>query len=108
MTRVWIAGCLAGLAYSAQGGGAQVIPTNAAFHVTVDQPPNGTISVHPAVPAKGMLPGGTVLTVRISPAAGYAIDSGYSTVHGPWSPAYQEFFTRTFHVSVDQDRRIGA
>lgn len=108
ITRVWIAcSFLAGLVCSAQDGNAQGIPMKA-YHVSVDQPTNGTISVHPAVPASGMFPGGTVLTVKINPAAGYAIDSGYSTVHGPWSPAYQEFFTRAFHVPLDQDRRIGA
>lgn len=80
----------------------------ATFHVTIDRPTKGAILVRPTIPADGNVAVGTVLTVKISPARGYAIDSGYSTVHGPWSPAYQEFFTPEFLVTIDQDREIGA
>jgi acetyl esterase/lipase len=74
----------------------------------VDQPVNGSISVYPPIRDGGKVPAGTELSIKISPAPGYAIDSGYSTVHGPWTPAYQEWFTPTFQMPVDQDRRIGA
>src|SRR3954471_11915748 len=56
-----------------------------AFTITITQPINGTITVTPPIPAGGKVPAGTVLTVKISPAPGFAIDSGYSTVRGPWS-----------------------
>lgn len=78
------------------------------FHVTIDQPTNGAISLRPAIPADGNVRSGTILTVKVSPSQAYAVDSGYTTVHGPWSPAYQEFFTPKFYVTVDQDREIGA
>ncbi len=78
------------------------------FHVVVDPPINGAISIHPAIPADGNLPAGTVLKVKISPARGYTIDSGYCTGPAPWQPAYYEFFTPKFQVIVDGNKSIGA
>ncbi len=78
------------------------------YHITVDAPANGTLSIHPAIPPDGNVAAGTVLTVKISPARGFAIDSGYCTGPGPWQPAYYEFFTPKFRVTVDRDKRIGA
>src|SRR5882724_10817028 len=78
------------------------------FNVTVEQPTNGSITINPPIPADGKVAAGTVLTASVSPAAGYALDSGYYTIPGPWSPAYFELFTPEFKVLVDQNRTIGA
>lgn len=78
------------------------------FTVAVEQPANGTMKIRPPIPADGKVPAGTILTVKISPAPGYAIDSGYCTGHAPWNPAYFEFFTPKFQVDIDQNRAIGA
>ncbi len=87
---------------------SQAAPTSTNFTVTIEPPEHGKISVEPAVPADGKVPAGTVLTLRISPDRGYAIDSGYCTGPAPWTPAFYEFFTPEFQVTVDQDRKIGA
>jgi acetyl esterase/lipase len=50
---------------------------------------------------------GTVLNVSLTPAEGYALDSGYYTGKGPWFPAYFESPAPHFQVVADQDRQIG-
>ena len=78
------------------------------FKVTIEQPTNGNITVSPAIPADGKVAAGTILTATVSPAPGYALDSGFYTIPGPWGRAYNEFPTQEFQVPVDQDRVIGA
>jgi acetyl esterase/lipase len=87
---------------------AQATQTNTKFTVTLQPPAHGTMLIQPPIPADGKVPAGTVLSVKISPDKGYAIDSGFCTGRAPWSPAYFEFFTPEFHVIADQDRKIGA
>jgi acetyl esterase/lipase len=78
------------------------------FNVKLEQPANGTISVNPPIPADGKVAAGTILTASVLPATGYALDSGFYTISGPWTPAYCEFFTPEFQVPIGQDRTIGA
>ncbi|HEX4264280.1 MAG TPA: alpha/beta hydrolase [Verrucomicrobiae bacterium] len=77
------------------------------FDVTVVKPVNGSIVIDPPVPADGKVAAGTVLNVTVTPAEGYALDSGYYTMKGPWFPAYFESPTPKFQVVVDQDRQVG-
>ena len=74
------------------------------YTVTVDKPENGRIIIASLIPDDGKVPAGTVLMVTASPAAGYALDSGYFTTPGPWGRAYHEFGTPEFRVIVDQDK----
>lgn len=87
---------------------AHATPAVTNFTVTIESPAHGTMFIRPPVPADGKVPAGTVLSVKISPDLGYAIDSGYCTGPAPWSPAYYEFFAPEFHVTIDQDRKVGA
>ena len=87
---------------------AQTDSSKVYFNVTVEQPTDGSITINPPIPAGGKVAAGTVLTATVSPAAGYALDSGYYTISGPWSPAYFEVFTPEFQIPVDQNRTIGA
>lgn len=77
------------------------------FDVTVVKPDNGNIVIAPPVPADGKVAADTILNVTLTPAGGYALDSGYYTGKGPWFPAYFESPTPHFQVVIDQDRQIG-
>ena len=87
---------------------AQSEPAKKTFTVTAEQLEHGTITVHPPIPADGRVAAGTVLTVKASPSAGYALDSGYYTAPGPWGKAYFESPTSKFQVTIDRDKGIGA
>ena len=89
------------------GAGAQTDPPKM-FTVTTDKVENGSLSITPTVPEDGKLAAGTVLTVKLTPAAGYAVDSGYFTTPGPWGRAYHEFASSEFQVTLDQNKGIGA
>ena len=89
------------------GAGAQT-ETPKMFRVTTDKVENGSLSISPAVPEDGKLAAGTVLTVKLTPAAGYAVDSGYFSTPGLWGRAYHEFGTAEFQVTLDQNKGIGA
>jgi len=69
---------------------------------------NGSLKITPPLPDGGKVPAGTVLTVTLTPAAGYAVDTGYYTIPGQWGRAYHEFPTAEFQVTIDQDKGIGA
>lgn len=87
---------------------AQTETSKTQLTVSLDKPENGSITVKPALPADGKVEAGTVLTVTLSPAPGFAVDSGYYTTPGPWGRAYHEFATAEFQVTVDQNKMIGA
>lgn len=78
------------------------------FAVTVEKISHGHIAIEPPLPADGKVAAGTTLNVTALPDEGYAVDSGYYLIPGPWQPAYREFATATFQVPVDRDRHIGA
>ena len=81
--------------------------TQKTFKVTVVKPDNGNMVIDPAVPADGKVAADTVLHVTLTPADGYALDSGYYTGKGPWFPAYFESPVPHFDIVVDQDRQVG-
>ncbi len=47
------------------------------FSITLDPVKHGSIKLDPPVPEDGKYPAGTVVTVRATPAEGYAVDSVY-------------------------------
>ena len=98
----------AGLFSNAHFAAAQIKAPAKNFTVTIVSPAHGSMVIKPPVPADGKVPAGTVLSVKISPERGYAIDSGFCTGRAPWTPAYFEFFKSRFRVTIDQDREIGA
>ena len=98
----------AGLFGDAHFASAQIKAPATNFTVTIVSPAHGSIVIRPPVPADGKVPAGTVLSVKISPDRGYALDSGFYTGRAPWTPAYFEFFKSKFRVTTDQDREIGA
>ncbi|MDQ8203482.1 alpha/beta hydrolase [Pelagicoccus sp. SDUM812003] len=78
------------------------------FKVGLDEATNGSFSIDPELPADGMVPAGTVITVSTKPDKGYTLDAGYYSVPGRWGAMYYESMTPTFEVVVDQEKNIGA
>ena len=78
------------------------------FSVTLDAPQHGKFEIHPALPADGRFPAGTMVTVTTHADPGYAFDSGYYSAPGRWGTMYYESMTPTFKVKVDKDLHIGA
>lgn len=78
------------------------------FTVTTDKLENGSLKISPPLPDDGKVAAGTVLTVTLTPADGYAVDSGYYSIPGPWGRAYSEFATSEFQVTMDRNKGIGA
>jgi hypothetical protein len=52
------------------------------FTVTVTKPEHGVFEIMPALPAGGMLPAGSVITVAATPAYGFAVDGVFDTIPG--------------------------
>jgi len=80
----------------------------ASFTVTVVPPEHGTLQLMPAPPADGKYAAGTVVTVKTTPAKGYALDSAWYSVPGRFGQMYHEGMTPEFKVTIDRDKRIGA
>ena len=80
----------------------------ASFTVTVVPPEHGTLQLMPALPADGKYAAGTVVTVKTTPAKGYALDSAWYSVPGRFGQMYHEGMTPEFKVTIDRDKRIGA
>jgi acetyl esterase/lipase len=87
---------------------AQTEVTNAPFAVTIDKPENGSITIEPSLPEDGKVAPGTVLTIKASPAAGFALDSGYYSAPGMFGKMYYEFMSPVFQVTIDQNKGVGA
>lgn len=77
------------------------------FPVIIDKVLNGKISLDPKASVEGTYPAGTVIKVKAMPEAGYVLDSGYFSVKGAWGQ-YHESMSKTFNVTVDQEKHIGA
>ena len=86
----------------------QADTSKAIFTVTLDPVENGSIRVEPPLPEDGKAKEGTVLKVTATPAAGYALDSGYYAQPGMWGKMFYESMTPTFEVTVNRDKAIGA
>lgn len=78
------------------------------FKVALDESINGSFTIDPPLPADGMVPAGTVITVSTNPDKGYTLDAGYYSVPGQWGAMYHESMTPTFEVVVDREKNIGA
>ena len=87
---------------------AQSAPAPTTFVVTVDTIEHGSIAIQPPLPADGKVAAGTVLTVTATPAAGFALDSGYYSAPGMFGRMFYESTTPTFQVTVDQNKGLGA
>ncbi len=81
---------------------------SATFTVTFEPVQNGTIAVKPALPADGKVPAGTVLTVKATPAEGYALDSVFYLAPGPFGRTAYEGTSPELKVTIDQDKGLGA
>jgi acetyl esterase len=79
------------------------------FTVTIEEPENGSLEISPVIPDSGKVAAGTVITVKASPADGYAFDSGYyyNPGEGRWR-LYYESMLPEFQVTVDRTKVIGA
>ena len=70
---------------------------------------NGSYTVTPELPEDGTVAGGTQLTIRATPAAGYALDAIYaSRKGGPWGFLHDERFSNETTITVEKDLTIGA
>lgn len=69
---------------------------------------HGLIELDPPMPEDGFYVQGTVVTVRATPAQGYAVDSIYYSVPGRWGAMYHESLTEEFKITMDQQKHIGA
>ena len=78
------------------------------FTVTTDKLENGSLKITPPLPDDGKVAAGTVLTVSLTPADGYAVDSGYYSTPGQWGRAYSEFALPEFQVTIDRNKGLGA
>jgi acetyl esterase/lipase len=78
------------------------------FTVAIDKLENGSLKITPPLPEDGKVVAGTVLTVTLTPAEGYTVDSGYYSTPGQWGRAYYEFATPEFQVTIDRNKGIGA
>lgn len=80
-----------------------------AFKVTQVPSEHGSYVVSPEIPADGIVPSGTELTVTATATAGYSLDAIYYTFKGgPWGTLSVESFEPTMKITVDRDLDLGA
>lgn len=81
----------------------------AQFQVKLADLDHGSIKVTPAIPADGVVAGGTKLTLKAIPESGFEIDAIYYTVQGGmWGTTSYEFFSPEETITVTKDMTIGA
>jgi len=78
------------------------------FTLTVDKVENGSITIEPRLPDDGKVLAGSVLTIKASPAPGYALDSGYFSAPGMFGRMFYESMSPVFTIAVDRDKGVGA
>lgn len=76
--------------------------------VSLQQPQHGRLTVSPMLPENGMVEVGTELTVSADVENGYAIDSVYHAVPGPWGPYYIESMAPVHKFQVEKESTISA
>ena len=79
------------------------------YQITAVPAENGRYTISPELPEDGFVAGGTELTIRAVPDAGYALDAIYaSRKGGPWGFLHDERFAEETTLRVDKDLMVGA
>lgn len=78
------------------------------YSVTLDTVLHGSLQTEPEITHGQTLPEGTRITLNAQADPGYALDSVYYSVAGPWGPMYFESTEATMEVTLTQDISLGA
>ena len=78
------------------------------YTITLDAVTNGAITVQPPLPENKQVPAGTELTVKATPAAGYALDCIYHIGVGNQGRMYYETASPEWKLTIDGNKHIGA
>jgi acetyl esterase len=76
--------------------------------ITLDAVENGSIAIQPPLPENKQVPAGTELTIKATPAAGYALDTIYYIGTGNQGRMYYENSLPEWKITIDSTRRLGA
>jgi acetyl esterase/lipase len=99
---------VAGMFFCAPHMNAQNENSAKTFTVTAAQSENGSLSIEPPLPQDGKVPEGTVLTLKGSPAPGFAVDSLYYYPPIRGARSYYESMTPEMKLTVDKNLVLGA
>ena len=78
------------------------------YTITLDALENGSISIQPPLPENKTVPAGTELTVKATPAAGYALDTIYYIGTGNQGRMYYETGAPEWKIKIDGNKHLGA
>jgi acetyl esterase/lipase len=78
------------------------------YTITVDQTENGSFTIEPPLPENKQVPAGTELTIKATPAAGYALDTIYYIGVGNQGRMYYENGLPEWKIKIDKNEHIGA
>lgn len=76
--------------------------------VEMEKAEGGTYTVTPAIPADGLVPKGTVLTVTAKPDKGRVFDCAFQGVREAWGLTYNETNDNPGEIIAGRDMTIGA
>jgi acetyl esterase len=88
--------------YAALGAEAPI------YTITLDTVTNGNITIQPPLPENMQVPAGTELTVKATPAAGYALDCIYWFGVGNQGRMYYENAAPEWKITIDANKHLGA
>jgi acetyl esterase/lipase len=80
----------------------------AMYTITLDDAQNGSFTIQPPLPENKQVAAGTELTVKATPAAGYALDCIYYIGVGNQGKMYYENASPEWKMTIDGNRHIGA
>ncbi|HTR00681.1 MAG TPA: alpha/beta hydrolase [Candidatus Acidoferrum sp.] len=75
--------------------------------IKVEKPAHGSVSLAPPLPDNGQVAAGTVIHVKATAEAGYALDTVWQTLPGMF-PTYAESRDADYRVVADVDKTVGA
>ena len=78
------------------------------YTITLDAVANGSIAIQPSLTESKTVAAGTELTVKATPAAGYALDTIYHMGTGNQGRMYYETGAAEWKIKIDGNKRIGA